>query len=520
MSILKRVWSSGLGRGITLLLLGSITGLSLPPWGIWGLAWVGLAPVWVVATFNAEKQGIWARFRQGFFAAGRWGLGFYGWGLAWITGLHPLMWMGLSPVQSVAVALGAWVAVTGWGVVLVGVWAGLLAVMTPWRKSWAWELLVGIALWCLLEGIWTRSPLWWTSYSLTQSPGNLAILHWGQVSGPNTVCAVLLLVNGLFAQAWKQIQQNQKSLKLLFFPLIVWGFFQSIGWLWLQTPLTPTNQAPLNIGILQGNIPTRIKLTPTGINQALDRYTQGYHELVNQGADAVLTPEAAIPLVWPNSRLTNLTQIVANQKVPLWLGIFMPVANRPNALTQSLITLTDQAQPSNQFNKIKLVPLGEYIPEFLQGFIPRLSTATSELIPGTLDQQFQTPFGSAIIGICFDSAFSYVFRDQAHLGGEWIMTVANNDPYDETMMRQHQAQDILRAIETDRYAIRATNTGLSGVTDPHGNTLWLSKFRQEDRYLAQIYRRQTQTLYVRDGDWLTPMLVFIVGAWGRIKRNP
>ncbi|WP_322877018.1 apolipoprotein N-acyltransferase [Pseudocalidococcus azoricus] len=519
MSLLKRVWLSGLGQGVTLFFLGLITGLSLPPWGVWGLAWVGLAPVWFIATVKTEYQDIGARFRQGFFAAGCWGLGFYGWGLAWITGLHPLMWMGLSPVQSLAVALGAWVAVTGWGVVLVGAWGGVLAIMTPWRKAWAWELLLGIALWCLLEGIWTRSPLWWTSYALTQSPGNLAILHWGQVSGPNTICALLLLVNGMIAGAWKQLWNHPKPLKLWLLPILGWGIAQGIGWIWLQTPLTPDNQAPLTIGILQGNIPTRIKLTPQGINQALSRYTQGYQALVQQGAEAVLTPEAAIPLVWPNPKLTELTQVVGTENVPLWLGIFMPVTNRNNALTQSLITLTGNTAPYSQFNKIKLVPLGEYIPEFLQGVVSRLSTATSELIPGRLDQQFATPLGPGIIGICFDSAFSYVFRDQAHLGGAWIMTVANNDPYDATMMRQHQAQDILRAIETDRYALRATNTGLSGVTDPHGNTLWLSAYRQEDRYLAHIYRRQTQTLYVRYGDWLTPMLLLCLGGMGLLQRS-
>jgi len=375
-------------------------------------------------------------------------------------------------------------------------------VLAPLRTSRVWELLVGITLWCLLEGIWAQSPLWWTSYSLTQSPGNLGILHWGQVSGPNTISALLLLGNGLVAQAWKQSRALRKSLKVWLVPLLAWGIAQGIGWLWLQTPLMPTNQAPLTIGIIQGNIPTRIKLTATGINQALHRYTQGYQDLVQQGAEAVLTPEAAIPLAWPNPRLMELTEVVAQKQVPLWLGIFMPVPQHPNTLTQSLITLTGNPEPESQFNKIKLVPLGEYIPEFLRGIIPRLSTATAQLQPGTLSQHFQTPLGPAIIGICFDSAFSYIFRNQASWGGAWIMTVANNDPYNAAMMQQHQAQDILRAIETDRYAIRATNTGLSGVTDPHGHTLWLSRYRQQDTYLAQIYRRHTQTLYVRAGDWL------------------
>lgn len=65
-----------------------------------------------------------------------------------------------------------------------------------------------------------------------------------------------------------------------------------------------------------------------------------------------------------------------------------------------------------------------------------------------------------------------IFRQQAQAGGEWIITAANNDPYPPRMMRQHQAQDVLRAIETNRWLVRATNTGISGVINPQGRILW------------------------------------------------
>ena len=159
------------------------------------------------------------------------------------------------------------------------------------------------------------------------------------------------------------------------------------------------------------------------------------------------------------------------------------------------------------------MPLGEYIPlnEVLGKLINKLSPLDAHLVPGKTNQIFDTPFGKAIVGICYDSAFSEVFQRQTLAGGEFILTAANNAHYSATMPAQHHAQDVMRAIENDRWAVRATNTGYSGIVDPHGRTIWLSEINTYETYTTTIYRRKTQTLYVKLGDWLTPLLV-VVGA--------
>jgi apolipoprotein N-acyltransferase len=75
------------------------------------------------------------------------------------------------------------------------------------------------------------------------------------------------------------------------------------------------------------------------------------------------------------------------------------------------------------------------------------------------------------------------------------------------MPAQHHAQDIMRAIETDRAMVRATNTGYSAIVDPRGNTLWLSNMDEYQIHLGTIYKQQTKTLYVRWGNWLNWVLV-------------
>ncbi|NJK77481.1 MAG: apolipoprotein N-acyltransferase, partial [Microcoleus sp. SU_5_6] len=159
-------------------------------------------------------------------------------------------------------------------------------------------------------------------------------------------------------------------------------------------------------------------------------------------------------------------------------------------------------------------PLGEYIPilrKFLGGIINRLSPLDAHLVPGNSQQLFDTPFGRAIVGICYDSAFAKIFRYQAANGGEFMLTASNNAHYKPPMLAQHHALDVMRAIETDRWAAIATNTGYSAFVNPHGETVWMSRINTYEVKDAAIYRRKTKTLYVQWGDWLMPLLLIAAG---------
>ncbi|PZO49434.1 MAG: apolipoprotein N-acyltransferase, partial [Phormidesmis priestleyi] len=173
------------------------------------------------------------------------------------------------------------------------------------------------------------------------------------------------------------------------------------------------------------------------------------------------------------------------------------------------LTLTPDGKVMGRYNKIKLVPLGEYIPfeSVLGALIRRLSLMEGSMVPGSRDQLLQTPFGPMAAGICYEAAYADLYQEQVQRGGQAIFTGSNNDPYAPRQMIQHHAQDVMRAVETDRWAVRVTNTGISGVVDSQGRSRWLSVPDTYTTHVAHIYRRQTQTLYVRAGDWLTPVLL-------------
>jgi apolipoprotein N-acyltransferase len=391
--------------------------------------------------------------------------------------------------------------------------------------------------------------LWWTSLSYTQSPHNLIILHLAQISGPNTITAVIVAVNGLIAEAFLQgrrkkeegrrkreegrgkkeegrgkkeegISKNEEGTFIPDFRLLSVAFclclsLHLIGFSLYSRPLDDRADKALKFGVIQGNIPNEIKFDSRGWRQALEGYTQGYEKLVSQGVDAVLIPETALPFIWTNEyERQNLSfyQAILDKQVMTFVGGF---GQRDRALTNSLFAINGAGNIISHYDKIKLVPLGEYIPfeEWLGRLISRISPLDSHLVGGDFNQIFETPWGRAIVGICYDSAFTEIFRNQAAKGGLFILTASNDAHYTTSMMVQHHSQDIIRAIETDRWAVRATNTGLSAFVNPHGETLWISQKKHYEVQAHTIYPRDTKTLYVRYGDWLTSVLL-LFSAWG------
>ena len=508
--------SFSMHRGLWIALVSGIgMGLAPAPANLWGLAWVALVPLWILAIDQARSP------RQAIAYGLAWGVGYHGLALSWVRGLHPLTWMGVPWLASIAITLFCWVFITLWGAAIAALWAGGMNwLFQPFQStkpaaSSLLRILVGTALWCGLETLWSQGFLYWTSLSFTQSPHNLAILHLGQLSGAQVVTAAIVSVNGAFAAVWLD-RKNKSRLTNYLLPLSYCLLLHGIGFALYSQPIANLPSTALKVGIIQGNVPTRIKLFGQGERLALQHYQQGYEKLAAEGVEAVLTPEGSFPWLWvgqPSQAKNSLYQAILARGVTAWIGT---VGMRQDQVTQTLYTIAGTGEVVSRYDKVKLVPLGEYVPfeSVLGSVINRLSPVGSSMLGGRSDQVFDTPFGRAIVGICYESAFPQLFRDQAARGGQFILTASNNDPYNATMMAQHHAQDVMRSIETDRWAVRATNTGFSGIVSPHGNTEWLSGFRTYETHAHTIYRRQTQTLYVRWGDWLTPMLaIAAIGGW-------
>ncbi len=491
-------------------------GLAPAPVNVWYFAWISLAPLWLLIRQQKSLKSI-------ITPALVWGIGYHGLALFWITGIHPMTWMGVPWLASLLIALFCWIFITLWGAGLAISWGIMFTVLIQRIEhksiySSLIRVLIGVALWCGLETLWSLTPLWWSAIAYTQSPHNLVILQLGKISGINTVTALIIAVNGLMAEtlfAWQNQFNSKNKILLLISPVVVLFSAHLIGYYLYKIPVTQDNLAPLKVGIIQGNIPNQIKLFSAGWRKAIAGYTSGYQRLARQGVDVVLTPETALPFYWSDIlNGSSFYQTVIQEKVPAWIGAH---GKENGGFTNSLFTLTGEGKTYSRYDKYKLVPLGEYIPfESIVGdFIDRLSPLEAHLVPGKANQILDTPFGRAIVAICYESAFPQHFLRQTQRGGKFIITASNNAHYSTTMPAQHHAHDVMRAIESDRWAARATNTGYSAIVDPHGNTLWISDINQYAIHAHTIYSRQHKTLYVRWGDWLTPtlLLLSVISKW-------
>ena len=503
-----------------------ISGVCMGLWPAWPLAWVALAPLWYVIHRGGSlrRSALWALM---------WGVGYHGAMLEWVLHLHPLMWLGVPWLGSIAIALFAYTFVTLWGAGIAVTWAvGMAALQRVASLGNLGRVFVGTALWCGIEALWSTGPLYWTSLAITQSPGNLVIVHLARLSGHLTITAAIVAVNGALAVAaargWKRgadrevvglgpqthnpggFSSKNGSRQWLMGAVGGVTIAHLLGWGLYQQPLQDSPAAAFNIGIIQGNIPSQEKLTYRGVRQAEDVYRNRYRQLAQDGADAVLTPEGAIPTRW-NRETSIFSQVVSEVGIPLWLGTFVPTND--GHIYQSLVEVAPNS--AAQYNKTKLVPLGEYIPlqSVLGDLISRLSPISTDMLPGQVDQQFESALGQAAVGICYDSAYAWIFRRQVAQGGEFILTASNNDPYPSRMMMQHHGQDVIQAISTDRWAARSTTTGLSAVVDPHGRMRWGSTPLTIDAHIETMYRRSTQTLYVGWGNWFVPFSLVMSAGW-------
>jgi apolipoprotein N-acyltransferase len=490
---------------------GILMGITLAPTEAWYFAWIALAPLWYLVCRDRHSPVVIYGFA--------WGIGFYGLGLSWIFGIHPMTWMGVPFFASLGIATFCLTFITLWGASLATFWSISLRFISDRSQSNPIvRVILGTACWCGLEELYSLTDLWWTSLALTQSPHNLPILHLGQLSGPTTVSAAIVLVNGLLAEGYLAFERNHRQIKLIpsigkaspYISGAIGAIFilHLIGTSLADRPLIATPESSLNIGIIQGDIGNEVRHNQLGYQLAIENYTNGYRDLVKQGVDAVFTPETAFPYTESQIKYTSFYRAILDQKVLAFIGGF---GEASGATKNSILAIDGEGKVVSRYDKWKLVPLGEYIPfeQYIGKFIDTISPLNSHLLSGKFAPIVNTPFGNFIFGICYDSAYHEHFRRQAQTGS-LIITASNDAHYGAGMPAQHHAIDLMRAIETDRWTIRASNTGYSAAIDPHGRTQWISKLNEFAAHAHQVYRRNTQTLYVRFGNWLTPLL-FAIG---------
>lgn len=274
-----------------------------------------------------------------------------------------------------------------------------------------------------------------------------------------------------------------------------------------------TDDETVRVAAIQANVPQSIKsATAQNTKMIEDRYTQASQRAVAEGAKIVLWPETA----WPYRIAPDTKTFPFKVDATLLAGV---VTLRYDSegygwATNSVLAVNAQGEVEGRYDKIALVPFGEYVPVVASLGIDKLVKTFGFMTPGTSTQ----PLAGAGVSICYDGIFPWIPRHEVHAGARFLTDQTNDAWYDKTSGPYlHRDMYVLRAVENDRWLVRATNTGVSALIDPHGVIRQATRLGEETVLAGDIGLRDTRTVYNRIGDVVTWLALAITGC-GVVRR--
>ncbi len=195
------------------------------------------------------------------------------------------------------------------------------------------------------------------------------------------------------------------------------------------------------------------------------------------------------------------------------------VFDSPNQIDPSSAAFS----PAYVYSKRHLVPFGEFIPLGFGWFVDMLGMPLGEFRRGGLDQGSYKINNTAVaFNVCYEDLFGEEIAAQA-IKAQILINVSNLGWFDRSLaIPQHLNIARMRALETQRPMLRATNTGATAVIEPNGKINVAAPYWQEQTLTTQIRGTTGLTPYVRWTNWPVVLLVCgligLIATWQRAKR--
>jgi len=488
----------------------------MPPWRS-VFAWFGLVPLlWAVLhpTVAEGQRPLRRAFLLAYFSGFLWYCG----NCYWIY--HTMLMYGdLSPVVSVLL-LVLFSAVLG---LYFGLF-GMCLALTSRAKSTKWALAAAPFLWVALELAAARiTSVPWDQLGYSQVDnafvGQLA--PWTGVYG---ISFVLVFFNSAFARLLLLGAGRHRTVS------IAWPFFWSIVF-FSCVFRDPPKPKPSAIAVLiQPNLDVGadINWPADEWNAHMAQFGEFAEEtcksfiqgIPQTGAptvvpqcpippvrpDLVVWPEAPAPFEEPDPRFEHAGSSIARAvQAPLVVGtIGMDYSADPPEWHDynSALVIGADGERVGRYDKIHLVPFGEYVPfEKLLFFARKLTGRVSKFDRGATRKAFLLNGHRYGVFICYEAVFADEVRHFAQLGAEVLVNISDDGWYGDTSAPwQHLNMARMRAIENRRWLLRDTNTGVTAVIDPYGRVRQSIPRHQADALPAQFGFRDDVTFYTAHGD--------------------
>jgi apolipoprotein N-acyltransferase len=495
---------------------GGLLTLAFPRFNISILAWIGL-----ISLFFSLKN---ASLRASFFLGWICGLSYFGGTLYWVIETmaiygHIVLW------QSLLISLAL--------VSYLSLFIGSFALLWNWfRRRFSSVATVFIAplIWTCLEflraHLLTGFP--WSTLGYSQYM-HLQLIQFSDMTGVYGVSFLIVLVNaGLFTlfeyilareaareTNWKAAHPASAICIALILIAAV-GLAEGYGAHKLHAR-QPQTEETLTVGIVQGNIPQEEKWNC----QLQDAIYSGYQALTllaaRQKPNVIIWPETSAPFIneQRGDYLDHISPLAQKAGVPLVVGsprIAREITGEIS-LKNSAFLLSSEGKILDYYDKIHLVPFGEYLP--LGQILSHLGSVVNEIgefSSGNRYTIFQLGHWRFGVVICYEVIFPNLFRKFARQGVNFMVNITNDAWFDQSSAPyQHFSMVVFRAIESGISVVRVANTGISGMIDPWGRVLLETPLFHRLAMVRPLKLYRENTFYVRHGDLFVESCLIILG---------
>jgi apolipoprotein N-acyltransferase len=266
------------------------------------------------------------------------------------------------------------------------------------------------------------------------------------------------------------------------------------------------NEQRIKVSVVQGNIKQEKKWDPRFQKEVIDTYKRLSIKVAEGAPDIIVWPETALPFAFGHDEeLTK--EFLAFQRqlgIPLLFGsvVVKDVEADKPLLSNSAVLLSPEGEVLSIYDKIHLVPYGEYIP--LRRFFPyikKLVTAIGDFKSGKEHTIMETPFARIGNLICYEIIFPGLVRKFVDKGANVLVTITNDAWFGRTSAPyQHFTMAVFRAVENRVPVIRAANTGISGFIDAKGRIKRKSDIFVEATLTEELSVGSKKSFYTKFGD--------------------
>ena len=351
---------------------------------------------------------------------------------------------------------------------------------------------------------------------------NIPFARIASVTGVYGLSFAIMLVNCALTSAL--LLRGARRRNLLISALAA-AIALQLGVLTSPAPDTPTREAVL----AQPDIPVPdTEWTAAEYDHIISELAQSSvraaHTAGPGGPALIIWPESPAPFYSNDPKFLHwLTAIAQDTHAGLIVGSvgLMVKPGGERLPLNSALVVAPQGNVLGSYDKIHLVPFGEYVPfKDLLFFAKKLTREVGEFGRGTERKVFDLNGIRTGIFICYESVFPDEVRQFAAGGAELLVNITNDGWYGDTSAPwQHLEMARMRAIENDRWLLVATNTGITVSIDPFGRVVKKAQRDVKTAIVVPFGTRSETTFYTRYGDlfaWLC-VIISIAAVFLRIR---